>query len=221
VRETQDELLRLIGREMQETAQWTGRSALSERVARALAQVPREAFVPPGDARYAYANVPLPIGFGQTISQPYVVALMTELLDCEPEHVVLEIGTGSGYETAILARLVREVYTVERVAELATSARERLARLGFEHVHVLHADGYEGWADHAPYDGIMVTAAAPRMPPRLVEQLAPSGRMVIPLGEPGISQELVVATKDERGELTERAVLPVAFVPMVPGAGQE
>ncbi len=182
-----------------------------------MAAVPREAFVPDQHRGSAYDNRPLPIGHGQTISQPYIVAIMVELLDPRPEHVMLEIGTGCGYAAAVLAQVVARVETVEVVPSLAQAARERLARLGYLNITVHEGDGYAGWPDEAPYDGVVVTAAAPDIPPALIEQLAPGGRMVIPIGEPYEAQELVVVEKDPLGGTTERTVLPVAFVPLVGG----
>lgn len=210
-------MLREIEAEARVTASYTGRPAFSRRVMEALARVKREAFVSPSQESAAYVNGPLPIGYGQTISQPFIVALMTDLADLEPEHVVLEIGTGSGYQTAILAELVREVYTIEMIPELATQARERLSRLGYENVHLRSGDGNAGWPEHAPYDAILVTAAAPRVPPALVEQLKPGGRMIIPIGAWPSGQDLIIIEKDGFGETRQRAVLPVAFVPLVGG----
>ncbi len=197
------------------TSATTGRSALAPAVRRAMERVPRDAFVRKVDRPYAWRNRPLPIGHGQTISQPFIVAIMTELLDPGPEDVVLEIGTGCGYATAVLAEIVAHVYSVEFVRALADAARLRLAGLGYENVDVRQGDGNAGWAEHAPFDKISVTAAPPEIPPALVEQLAPGGRMVLPVGEhPGV-QELLVVTKDADGAVRERGVLPVAFVPLV------
>ena len=209
-------LLLEIEDNMHETARWTGRRALSPAVHAAMLGVRREAFVRPGDEDFAYANRPLSIGHGQTISQPFIVALMTELLDPEPDARVLEIGTGCGYQSAVLAEVVRTVYSVEVVAELAEASRERLRLLGYDNVHVHWGDGYAGWPEHAPYDGILVTAAAREVPEALVEQLAEGGRMVIPIGPPFSAQELLVVTKRD-GEVATEQILPVAFVPMVPG----
>lgn len=208
-------LLDRIDDEMRLTAPTTGRMRLSAAVREAMERVAREEFVRLGDRSDAYRNRPLPIGHGQTISQPFIVAIMTELLDLEPGDVVLEIGTGCGYETAVLAEIVAHVYSVEFVQALADTARDRLADLGYENVSVRCGDGNEGWPEHAPYDAIIVTAAPPRIPPALVAQLAPGGRLVVPVGEyPGV-QELVVVRKDADGSVTERGVLPVAFVPLV------
>jgi len=212
-----ERLLDRIDAEMRATADWTGRAALAPRVRAALAAVPRHAFLPPEEQASAYDNYPRPIGYGQTISQPYIVALMTELLDPAPGDRVLEVGTGSGYQAAVLSRLVAEVYTVETVPELADAARDRLARMGYANVHVRLGDGASGWPAFAPYDGVIVTAAAPEIPPALLDQLAPGGRMVIPVGAPYAAQELVRVAKDAAGETDRRVVLPVAFVPLVAG----
>ncbi|HET9948111.1 MAG TPA: protein-L-isoaspartate(D-aspartate) O-methyltransferase [Longimicrobiales bacterium] len=180
----------------------------------AMRSVPRHEFVPAERRALAYEDMPLPIGLGQTISQPYVVALMTELLDPEPGDRILEVGTGSGYQAAVAARLVAEVYTIEIVPELARSAAERLERLGVENVRVREGDGYLGWPEEAPFDGILVTAGADEVPPPLVEQLAPGGRMVIPVGDARAGQVLRVLEKLPDGEVSERDVLPVRFVPL-------
>ena len=207
-------LLREIEAEIRETGAYTGRMALAREVIDAMAKVPREEFVSPYQALLAYENRPLPIGHGQTISQPYVVALMTDLLELAPEHAVLEVGTGSGYQTAILAMLARKVHTIERVDALADQARLRLKRLGYDTVEVHNGDGYEGLVDHAPFDAIIVTAAAQEIPPPLIEQLKPGGRMVIPVGGRFSVQNLVLVEKDETGEIKTTSVLPVAFVPL-------
>jgi protein-L-isoaspartate(D-aspartate) O-methyltransferase len=213
--ERRRELLAEIAAEMELTADSTGRSALGERVARALAEVPRHEFVPGPEQPYAYYNNALPIGHGQTISQPFIVALMTELLDPAPDHVVLEIGTGSGYQAAVLAKLVRHVYSIEVVPELAASARETLRRLGYGNVTVKAGDGSAGWPEQAPFDGIIVTAAAAETPPALVEQLKPGGRLIIPIGSVPHYQTLTLLTKSPAGEVREEPVLAVAFVPLV------
>lgn len=209
-----DVLLEEIDAEVQETAQLTGVERLSDGVREALAQIPRHAFVPPGEETVAYVNSALPIGCGQTISQPYIVALMTQLVDPQADDTILEIGTGSGYQAAVLATLVERVYSIEVVPELAESAAARLARMGYDNVEVRSGDGAEGWPEHAPFNGIIVTACAPGIPQPLVDQLRPGGRLVIPVGEPG-SQMLTVVTKTDEGGVEERGVLPVAFVPLV------
>lgn len=209
-------LLAEIDAEMGMTAPLTGRAALSPAVREAMASTPREAFVAEYDVPFAYVNRPLRLGHGQTISQPFVVALMTDLIEPGADDVVLEIGTGSGYQTAVLAALVRRVYSLEVVAPLAASAAKRLADLGYDNVTVRLGDGYEGWREHAPYDAILVTAAASRIPPALIDQLKPGGRLVAPVGLERLNQDLVVLCKDEDGKVSQRSVLSVAFVPLVP-----
>jgi protein-L-isoaspartate(D-aspartate) O-methyltransferase len=214
------DLLAEIDAEMRLTAPYTGRGGLASNVRKAIASVPREDFVSPIEQEWAYINRPLPIGHGQTISQPFIVALMTDLLDPEPDDVVLEIGTGSGYQAAVLSKIVANVYSVEVVEDLAASASERLARLGYANVAVRCGDGARGWPEYAPYDGIIVTAAAPEVPPALVMQLAKGGRMVVPVGHPNAEQVLTVLRKDARGEVSEEPLLPVAFVPLVEGGNR-
>ena len=207
-----------IEREVAYTSSLIGKSQLDPRVMAAMGKVSREAFVP-ADLKYlAYDNGPLPIGHGQTISQPYIVALMTDLLQPEPEHVVLEVGTGSGYQAAILSLLVKKVFTMERVAALGEASRVRLQSLGYSNIEYCTSNGYEGWPAHAPYDGIIVTAAASHIPPALVEQLKPGGRLVIPVGLPYMPQELLLVEKDEAGEAHTRDILGVVFVPLKDGA---
>ncbi len=183
------------------------------RVIEAMRAVRREAFVPEDQRRHAYADTPLPIGHGQTISAPSIVAVMSELLEPTPEATVLEIGTGSGYQAAVLARLVKHVYSIELIPDLARTATERLKRLGYANVSVRCGDGYKGWPEHAPFDGIIVTCAPTDIPQELVRELKEGGRMVIPVGEMW-DQELYVLRK-ERGEIVRRRVVPVIFVPMV------
>jgi protein-L-isoaspartate(D-aspartate) O-methyltransferase len=182
-----------------------------------MGKVPRHEFVPDSQKPYAYENRPLPIGYGQTISQPYIVALMTDLLDITEASVVLEVGTGSGYQAAILAECVKEVYSVEIIKELGEQARDRLNRLGYNNTRVQVADGYHGWKEHAPFDGIIVTAAGSHIPPPLIEQLKPGGKMVIPVGAPFMTQQLLLVEKGEDGTTRTRQILPVAFVPLTGG----
>lgn len=190
-------------------------------VLRALATVPRHLFVPLAMAPYAYENRPLPIGHGQTISQPYIVALMTELARVRPGDTVLEVGTGSGYQAAVLAEVGATVHTIEIVEPLAAEAERRLARLGYgDSVFVRAGDGYRGWPEAAPFAAILVTAAPEEIPEPLLEQLAPGGRLVAPVGPENDVQELVVVTKREDGTLERRTVIPVRFVPMT-GEAQE
>lgn len=208
-------LIAELGAEVAQTAAMTGRKVLNPRLLAALGTVRREAFVPPGESALAYVNAPLPIGSGQTISQPFIVAIMTELLDLDPNDVVLEIGTGSGYQAAILAELVREVYTVEVIPELANSARQALAAEGYGNIEVRCGDGALGWPEHAPYDAIIVTAAAAEIPSKLVKQLAPGGRMIIPVGAGVDNQLLILIEKDIAGHVKHRDIMDVAFVPLV------
>ena len=210
-----EQMLRTIESEARYTAPLTGRSSFDPRVMEAMEQVPREAFVLPELIDYAYDNGPLPIGQGQTISQPYIVALMTDLLEPQPTQTILEIGTGSGYQAAILAQLVQQVYSLEIIPALAREAADLLSRLGYNNICVKTGNGHLGWPQHAPYDGIIITAAAPHLPPALIEQLKPGGRLVIPLGRPGLSQGLLLIQKDLAGKLHSRNILEVVFVPMV------
>jgi protein-L-isoaspartate(D-aspartate) O-methyltransferase len=207
-------MLAAIRESVRGSASYTGRHRLSERVMAAMASVPREEFVLPGYRHLAYDNTPLPIEAGQTISQPLIVALMTELLEPQPDDVILEVGTGSGYQAAVLAGLVRQVYGVEIIPELAAGAAEVLARLDYSNVTVRAGDGYAGWPEHAPFDGIIVTAAAREIPPPLLEQLKPGGKLVIPVGAQHGEQNLLLVEMGEDGEILQRTVLPVRFVPL-------
>ena len=200
-----------------ETRSETGLAAMSPAVREALGTVQRHRLVPPGEASRAYRNHPLPIGNGQTISQPYIVALSADLLNPKPTDVVLEVGTGSGYQAAVLAHIVSRVYSIELIASLGNEARKRLEELGYGNIEVRIGDGYAGWPEKAPFDGIVVTAAAPSVPQALVEQLKPGGRMVIPVGGEAEMQFLKVLTKRADGGVDEKRVLPVRFVPLVPG----
>lgn len=210
-------LLRDIESEARDTGSWTGRATYSDRVMAAMARVPRHEFVPEWEIPCAYANRPLGIGHGQTISQPYIVAVMTDLLDLKEDDRVLEVGTGCGYQAAVLAETAGHVYTLESVPELAEQARFRLRRLGYRNVTVRVGDGYRGWPEEAPFDAIMVTAAPPEIPPALGEQLRTGGRMVIPVGRRNETQMLYRCVKQADGTLSKEAKLPVAFVPMVEG----
>jgi len=207
-------LVELIQAEVRATAHELGFDRLDPQVEQALLSVPRERFVPESERALAYVNAPLPIGAGQTISQPYIVAIMTQLLEVKPGDRVYELGTGSGYQAAILAEMGVEVYTVEILAELAERAAKTLRSLGYDRVQVRTGDGWLGWPEAAPFDGIIVTAAAPRIPRRLVEQLAPDGQLVIPMGTAERVQWLAVFSRDENGELVRRDLLPVRFVPV-------
>lgn len=188
----------------------TGRASFSDRVMRVIGSMPRHEFVPVELQPYAYLNRPLPIGYDKTVSQPFIVALMTDLIAPEEGDVVLEVGAGAGYQAAILAELTKRVYTVDIIEELARGAERRLKRLGYENIEVAVANGYYGWPEHAPYDRIMVTAASDLIPPPLLTQLKPGGRMVIPTGIPD-KQTLMLVEKSASGGLSAREILPVRF----------
>jgi len=208
------QMLQDIELEVKLTRNMIGRSAFDSRVMQAMKEVPRHEFVPIGARHEAYYNGPLPIGHGQTISQPYIVALMTDLLEPTEDDVVLEIGTGSGYQAAILSRVVKQVYSLEIIEGLSLNAAETLERLGYDNVHCRVGDGYDGWIEHAPFDGILVTAASPNIPQPLVDQLKPGARLVIPIGLPYSHQELMLVEKQASGEISVTDVLGVAFVPL-------
>jgi protein-L-isoaspartate(D-aspartate) O-methyltransferase len=207
-------MLAEIEGEVAYTRSLIGKSKLDPRVMTAVGKVSREAFVSPDLKQLAYDNGPLPIGYGQTISQPYIVALMTDLLQPEPDHVVLEVGTGSGYQAAVLSQLVKQVFTIERIAALGDASAARLKSLGYSNIEYRTGNGYDGWPEHAPYDSIIVTAAASHIPPALIEQLKPGGRLVIPVGLPYMPQELLLVEKNDQGEIHTRDILGVAFVPL-------
>jgi len=207
-------LVREIERQVIETRFELGTDRLDPNVIAAMRSVPRHEFVPFALQAEAYANRPLPIGAGQTISQPYIVAIMTHLLGVKRGDKVYELGTGSGYQAAVLAEMGVDVYSVEIVPELAARAQETLRRLGYENVSVRAGDGYLGWPEAAPFNGILVTAAAEHAPQPLIQQLAPKGRLVMPIGKGGWVQKLVVMEKTEAGTLNRRDVLPVRFVPV-------
>jgi len=200
---------------------WSASEAVRDtRVLEAMRQTPRHRFVPTALVPHAYEDRPLPIGYGQTISQPYIVAKMTELLEPKKGQRALEVGTGSGYQAAVLSLLVAEVYTIEIIEPLGIAARQRLAALGYKNAEVRIGDGYYGWPEKAPFDCIVVTAAANHIPPPLVEQLRPGGRMVIPLGNPFQTQMLVLVTKGTKGprDIQVHNIMPVAFVPLLGGS---
>ncbi len=213
-----DRMIADIEREVTYTRSMIGRDHLDPRVMQAMRTVPRDAFVPDDLKPYAFDNGPLRIGHGQTISQPYIVALMTDLLELQAEDRVLEIGTGSGYQTAILAELAQQVFSVELVPELGKTAAERLKQLEYDNIQFRIANGYEGWPEQAPFDAIIVTAAATHIPQDLVEQLKPGGKMAIPVGHPYQPQDLQLVRKNERGEPMIQNILGVAFVPLIPKA---
>ncbi|MDH3429737.1 MAG: protein-L-isoaspartate(D-aspartate) O-methyltransferase [Gammaproteobacteria bacterium] len=180
----------------------------------AMARVKRHKLVPASERRFAYRNRPLPIGYGQTISQPYIVALMTELIEPDGDDVVLEVGTGSGYQAAVLAELVKHVYSIEIIAALAIRAEQDLRELGYQNITTRLGDGYYGWEEHGPFDAIVVTAAATHVPPPLIAQLKPGGRMVIPVGSRFMTQQLLLLEKTDKGEVITRQIAPVRFVPL-------
>lgn len=190
---------------------------IDDRVLTALGKVPRHEFVPADQKVHAYDNRPLPIGHGQTISQPYIVAVMTALMNIQPDHAVLEIGTGSGYQAAVLAELARAVYTIEIIEPLAKQATQRLQRLAYANVATRIADGYYGWPKGGPFDAIIVTASASHIPPPLLRQLKPGGRMVIPIGAPFMTQQLMLVEKLADGTVKTRQLMPVRFVSFTGG----
>jgi protein-L-isoaspartate(D-aspartate) O-methyltransferase len=210
----QKDMLHAIERHMRETGTETGCASLSPRVAAALLKVPRRRFVPSDEARLAEADSPLPIGHGQTISQPFIVALMTQLLDVQPHHRVLEIGAGSGYQAAVLAELAAHVYGIEIVQPLAERAAGVLHDLGYRNIELKCADGYRGWPEHAPFDGILVTAAGNEVPEPLKQQLAVGGKLVLPVESACGSQNLQVITRVAQDRFESRSVLAVRFVPL-------
>lgn len=210
-----DKMIADIEMEVAYTRKMIGRDALDVRVMDAMRTVPRKEFVPEDIKHFAFDNGPLPIGHNQTISQPYIVALMTDLLESTQNDVVLEIGTGSGYQTAVLSLLVNKVYSMEIIQALSKAATARLKQQHFDNIETRTGNGYEGWSEHAPYDGIIVTAAATHIPQALVDQLKPGGRLVIPVGLPYSHQELLLVEKNEAGTTKTTSILGVAFVPLV------
>ncbi len=209
-----EQMLRDIRSEVALTRHLIGRDRLNANVLKAIQRVPRHEFVEPDMQSYAYNNGPLPIGHGQTISQPYIVALMTDLAALDARSRVLEVGTGSGYQAAVLAELVNDVYSVEVIPALARRAAERLDALGYRNVHTRLGDGYHGWPEQAPFDAILVTAAAREVPEPLIDQLRPGGRLVIPVGRPDFGQELLLLQKADDGSVSRHEILPVVFVPL-------
>ncbi len=212
--QARQQLLTEIAAEANATASHTGRAVFADMVMQAIARVPREQFVPPNQRSNAYANRALPLSLGQTISQPYIVTLMTDLLDVDRNARVLEIGTGSGYQTAVLAELVADVYSIETLAELATSATARLASLGYRNIHIKHGNGRLGWPTQAPFDAIIITAAGQHIPPSLSDQLCRGGRLVAPVDAGHLYQDLLRCVKRHDGQLDCQRILPVAFVPL-------
>jgi len=207
------QLIQEIEGDVRKTRSYIGKKELDPKIMKAMGSVPRQDFVPPKLKYAAYYNRPLPIGYGQTISQPYIVALMTDLLEVTPNSRVLEIGTGSGYQSAVLSGLVKNMYTIEIIPTLGEAARQRLNALGYKNVQVKIGDGYYGWKEHAPFDAIIVTAAATHIPPPLLKQLKLGGKMVIPIGSPFSTQQLMLVEKDLKGGIKNRQILPVRFVP--------
>lgn len=212
--EQRQQMLAVILQMVDLSESYTGRRTLDKRVVEAMLAVPRHKFVSPDSQSYAYQNTALPINHSQTISQPYIVALMSDLAAVTSESVVLEVGTGSGYQAAVLSQLVSHVYSIEIVEALGLEASLRLQELGHDNVTVKIGDGYYGWPEHAPFDAILVTAAAEQIPEQLIQQLKPDGRLVIPVGEQGKTQSLRILMKGTDGEIEQRDVLPVAFVPL-------
>jgi protein-L-isoaspartate(D-aspartate) O-methyltransferase len=212
--EARQQLMKTIEADVRRTSRHLDKQELDPRVMKAMGDVLRHEFVPATEKRFAYQNWPLPIGFGQTISQPYIVAIMTDLIKPEPDHKVLEIGTGSGYQAAVLAELVQQVYSIEIIKPLAKQAKSRLSRLGYDNVTTKIGDGYYGWQEHAPFDAIVVTAAASHVPPSLIKQLKVGGRMIIPVGSAFLTQQLLLITRKEENKITTRQILPVRFVPL-------
>lgn len=209
-----EDMIATIKREAHDAAPWVGKVDIDPRVLAAMAGVPRHEFVPSSVIVSAYENEPLPIGHGQNMSQPYLVALLIDLVQAKPEDRVLEIGTGSGYETAVLASLVSRVFTIEVVPELAELAAARLKRMGYTNIEGQWGDGYNGWPEHAPYDGIILSAGVYDVPQPLIDQLKPGGRLIAPVGVRLQGQDLLLLEKDAQGRIQRRAVLPVAFVPL-------
>ena len=209
-----EKLIEIIKQEVKNTSKYLRKDSLDKGVIDAINSVPRHKFVPFYSRLSAYENRPLSIGHGQTISQPYIVAIMTDLLNLKPSDRVLEIGTGSGYQAAIAAQNVKEVYSIEVIEPLGLKAKKRLKRLGYKNIKTRIADGYYGWKEHAPYDAIIVTASAGHIPPPLLKQLKPGGKMIIPVGSFIFVQHLVLIQKDQKGDLTTRQIMPVRFVPL-------
>ena len=208
-------MLREIEEDVKYTRYMTGRSQLSNETIAALTKVPRDAFVPEQLKDMAFVNGPLPIGHGQTISQPYIVALMTELLNLKPDHIILEIGTGSGYQSAVLSLLCRQVYSMELIPELSDSAKQRFKKLNYNNIKAFTGNGYAGYPEYAPYDGIIVTAAATHIPEALINQLKPGGHLVIPVGLSHMHQELMLLEKDSNNKTNVKHILDVSFVPLI------
>ncbi len=209
-----DDMIRLIEDDVRATSLYLKKAELDPRVLEAMRRVQRHEFVPANLVDSAYENKPLPIGHGQTISQPYIVAVMTDLLDIEADHRVLEIGTGSGYQAAVLAELANNVFSIEIIQALREQVKQRLPHLGYDNIELRIGDGYYGWIEQAPFDAIIVTAAASHIPPPLVKQLKSGGKMMIPVGSRFSTQELILITRESDAVITTRQILPVRFVPL-------
>ncbi|MCU7892388.1 MAG: protein-L-isoaspartate(D-aspartate) O-methyltransferase [Candidatus Thiodiazotropha sp. (ex Ustalcina ferruginea)] len=207
-------MVKLIEQDVRETSDYLEKPLLDTRIMKVLSEVPRHEFVPIEIRNQAYQNRPLPIGYGQTISQPYIVAIMTDLIGPKAEHKALEIGTGSGYQAAVLSLLVDKVFSMEIVEPLGKQAQKRLIRLGYQNIETTIADGYHGWESNAPFDIIIVTAAASHIPPPLITQLKPGGKMIIPVGSRFMTQQLLLVEKNPEEKVTVRQILPVRFVPL-------
>lgn len=208
------QMMQLIAQDVRETSRYLDTEALDNRVLDVIGRVPRHEFVTPNTLQQAYYNTPLPIGYGQTISQPYIVAIMTDLLKLSETDKVLEIGTGSGYQAAVLSELVQQVYSIEIIEPLGKLADQRLKQLGYKNITTKIADGYYGWKEYAPFDAIIVTAAGSHIPHPLIEQLKPGGKMIIPVGSNFMTQQLLLISKTSNGKLQTRQILPVRFVPL-------
>lgn len=207
-------LVREIEADVRGTSLYLNKEELNPRVMQVMAKVPRHQFVDRMLWSAAYENRPLPIGYGQTISQPYIVAIMTDLINPQTGQRILEVGTGSGYQAAVLAELVDRVYTMEIIKPLAEQVKQRFVRLGYNNISAKHGDGYYGWQEHAPFDAIVVTAAASHVPPPLVKQLKAGGKMIIPVGSRFLTQHLLLIHKDMNNKLRSEQILPVMFVPL-------
>lgn len=208
------QMVKLIEADVKATSLYLDKDALDPQVMQAIATIPRHEFVPEDEQSSAYQNRPLPIGHGQTISQPYIVAIMTDLLKVNAQSKVLELGTGSGYQAAVLSRLVDKVFTIEIIEPLGVKAKARLARLSYDNIQVKIGDGYYGWEEHAPFDAIIVTAAASHIPPPLLKQLKEGGKMIVPVGTPFMTQQLLLVNKQHDGKIVSQQILPVRFVPV-------
>jgi len=210
----QKHMVKEIKADVIRTRSYIGKSELDDKVMRVIGNIERDKFISKKLRAVAYENHPLSIGFGQTISQPYIVALMTDMIQLQPDSVVLEIGTGSGYQAAVLASLAKQVYSMEIIEALADQARSRLRELGYKNIEIRSGDGYHGWSEHAPFDAIIVTAVSEQIPPPLVDQLKPGGKLIIPVGHRNQTQQLVILEKDLNGITSTRQILPVSFVPL-------